>query len=117
MEKTLTCINCPIGCQITVEVEGDQVVQVKGNVCSRGLAYAKQEAVAPRRMVTAVVNVPGRELPLSVKTASPIPKEKIFDCMKAIEAAKIKAPVRMGDIICKDVCSTGVNVVATRDVL
>ncbi len=116
MEKTLTCINCPIGCQITVEVEGDQVVQVKGNVCKRGLDYAKQEAVAPRRMVTAVVNVPGCEIPLSVKTASPIPKEKIFDCMKAIAAAKIEAPVKMGDIICKDVCATGVDVVATRDV-
>jgi len=115
MEKTFTCINCPIGCRITAEVNGDQVTQVQGAGCNRGIAYARQEALNPTRMVTAVVGVPNCELPLSVKTASPIPKNKIFDCMKAIEAAKISAPVRMGDVICKDVCGTGVDVISTRD--
>jgi CxxC motif-containing protein len=115
MEKTLTCINCPIGCRMTVEIEGDKVTQVKGASCKRGEAYAKQEALKPTRMVTAVVNVPGSELPLSVKTASPIPKDKIFDCMKAIKNAKVAAPIHIGDVVCKDVCGTGVDIVCTRE--
>ena len=115
MEKTLTCINCPIGCRLTVEIEDGKVTQVKGATCKRGIDYARQEAIAPTRMVTAVVNVPDSELPLSVKTASPIPKDKIFDCMKAIENAKVTAPMHIGDVVCKDVCGTGVDVVCTRE--
>ncbi len=115
MEKTLTCINCPVGCRMTVEIEDGKVTQVKGATCKRGADYARQEALSPTRMVTAVVNVPGSELPLSVKTASPIPKDKIFDCMKTIENAKVAAPVHIGDIVCKDVCGTGVDVICTRE--
>ena len=115
MEKTFTCINCPIGCQLTADVEGSQVLHVEGAGCARGIAYAKQEAVNPTRMVTAVVNVPGSELPLSVKTAAPIPKEKIFECMQAIETANIATPVCIGDVVCKNVCGTGIDVISTRD--
>jgi CxxC motif-containing protein len=115
MEKTFTCINCPIGCQLTADIEGDQVTKVQGAGCNRGIAYAQQEALHPTRMVTAVVNVPACELPLSVKTASPIPKEKIFDCMKAIEAAQVNTPVHIGDVVCRNVCGTGVDVVSTRE--
>ena len=115
MKQTITCINCPVGCRMTVETDGDRVVNVEGASCKRGEEYAKQEAVSPKRMVTAVVNVPGCPLPLSVKTAGPIPKDKIFDCMKAIEAADPKTPIQMGDVICQNVCGTGVDVVSTRE--
>jgi len=115
MKQTITCINCPIGCRMSVETDGNTVLKVDGAGCKRGADYAKQEAVSPMRMVTAVVNVPGSPLPLSVKTASPIPKEKIFACMRAIEVADLAAPVQIGDVVCKNVCGTGVNVVATRD--
>jgi CxxC motif-containing protein len=116
MKQTITCINCPIGCRMTVETDGDKVISVEGATCKRGEEYAKQEAVSPKRMVTAVVNVKNCELPLSVKTKTPIPKDKIFDCMKAIESADLQAPIRMGEVICKNVCDTGVDVVSTRDI-
>ena len=117
MEQMITCINCPIGCRMTVNVDNGQVVSITGNGCKRGREYAAQESVAPKRMVTAVVSVTGRKTPVSVKTRTPIPKEKIFDCMAAIENAKIEPPVRMGDVICKNVCDTGVDVIATKTVL
>ena len=115
MKQTITCINCPIGCRMTVETDGDKVISVDGASCKRGVDYARQEAVSPKRMVTAVVNVKDCQLPLSVKTACPIPKDKIFDCMNAIESAELQTPIRMGDVICRDVCGTGVDVVSTRD--
>ena len=106
MEQQITCINCPVGCRLQVVLENGQVVSVSGNSCKRGETYAKQECTAPTRMVTAV----------SAKTRTPIPKEKIFDCMSALGNLELNAPVCMGDVICPDVCGTGVDVIATRTV-
>ena len=116
MEQLITCINCPIGCRMTVNVDNGQVTSVTGNSCKRGVEYATQESVAPKRMVTAVVAVQGRKMPLSVKTRTPVPKSSIFECMRAIEMLALKAPVHMGDVVCPNVCGTGVDVIATKTV-
>jgi CxxC motif-containing protein len=116
MEQLITCINCPVGCRMTVNVENGKVVSVTGNSCKRGITYAAQESVAPMRMVTAVVPVKGRRLPLSVKTRAPIPKGSITACMREIMALRLSPPVRMGDTVIADVCGTGVDVIATKTV-
>lgn len=116
MEQQITCINCPVGCRMTVTVEDGQVTSVTGNTCKRGLLYAQQECVAPQRMVTAVIAVADRKTPVSVKTRTPIPKVKIFGCMKQLAATQVKAPVHMGDVVCANVCDTGVDVIATKTV-
>ena len=113
----ITCINCPVGCRLQVAVENGEVTSVAGNSCNRGIAYAKQECVAPLRMVTAVVTVQGRQMPVSVKTRTPIPKSKITDCMRALAAVQLQPPIRMGDVICPNVCATGVDVIATKTIL
>lgn len=116
MEQQITCINCPVGCRLQVVLENGQVVSVSGNSCKRGETYAKQECTAPTRMVTTAVPLQNRKTPVSAKTRTPIPKEKIFDCMAALGNLELNAPVRMGDVICPDVCGTGVDVIATRTV-
>ena len=61
--------------------------------------------------------VVGGSAPLvSVRTRTDIPKGKIFDCMEAIRAAKIQAPVHIGDVVVENVCGTGVDVIATKTV-
>ena len=115
--RELTCIGCPMGCQITVELENGEVVSVTGNTCKIGENYAKNEVTHPERTVTSTAIVTGGDKPrVSVKTASNIPKDKIDDVMKEIDAAVMAAPVRIGDIVVKDVCGTGVNVIATRNI-
>ena len=99
-----------------VTVEDGKVTNVTGNTCKRGVAYAEQECVAPQRMVTAVVTVQGRKTPVSVKTRTPIPKKDIFACMKQLAALTIEAPVHMGDVVCANVCESGVDVIATKTV-
>lgn len=116
MDQLITCINCPVGCRMQVMVENGEVTSVSGNSCNRGVAYAKQECVSPTRMITAVVTVEGRKTPVSVKTRAPIPKAKLFDCMAQLGSLNVKAPVHMGDVICSDVCGTGVDVIATKTV-
>ena len=112
----ITCINCPVGCRLAVELENGQVVSVTGNTCPRGVAYARQECVDPLRMVTAVIPVEGSAAPLSVKTRSPIPKKEIADCMKELANTKLTAPIKAGDVVVANVCGTGVDVIATKSV-
>ena len=84
MEKReLICIGCPMGCPLTVTLDGGAVVTVQGNTCPRGDAYARREVTAPTRIVTTTVRVTGGALPaVSCKTRSDIPKEKIFDVVR-----------------------------------
>ena len=32
----LICIGCPLGCNLTVDMNGSEVVEVKGNTCKKG---------------------------------------------------------------------------------
>ena len=114
--RTVTCIGCPLGCRVNVRFEKGDVVSADGAGCGRGTAYARQECVCPTRIVTSLLRVRGRRAPLSVKTTQPIPKEKIFDCLEKIHAAEAVPPVRIGDVVVRDVCGTGVDVVATMEV-
>lgn len=112
----ITCINCPVGCRLTVELEDGKVVSVTGNTCPRGAAYARQECVDPLRMVTAVVPVAGSLAPVSCKTRTPIPKKLIAACMKELAAVQLTAPIAAGSVILPNVCGTGVDVIATKSV-
>ena len=113
----LICIGCPLGCPLTVEMEGNEVKSVAGNTCPRGDAYAKKELTNPTRIVTSTVRVAGGKLAMvSVKTESDIPKGKIFDCVKALKDVEVTAPVKIGDVIVENVAGTGVNVIATKNV-
>jgi len=113
----LICIGCPLGCPLTVEMEGNEVKSVAGNTCPRGDAYAKKELTNPTRIVTSTVRVAGGKLPMvSVKTESDIPKGKIFECVKALKDIEVKAPVKIGDVIVENVAGTGVNIIATKNV-
>lgn len=115
--KHLTCINCPMGCSLSVEMENGEVKKVTGNTCPRGKIYAQKEVTNPTRIVTSTVRVIGSSLTdmVSCKTESDIPKEKIFDCIKALKGITVQAPIHIGDILVKDVANTGVNIIATRN--
>ena len=115
--KELTCINCPMGCRITVTMEGNEVVSVTGNTCKRGEVYARTEVVDPVRTVTTTIKVTGGNVDrVSCKTKTPVPKEKIFDVMAEIGSSCCTAPVKIGDVLIPDCAGTGVPIVATKAV-
>ena len=119
MEKRdLTCICCPLGCALTVEIDGSEVKGVTGNGCKRGAEYGPKEVTNPTRIVTSSVKVTGgSESVVSVKTASDIPKGKIFDVVKALKGISIAAPVHIGDVVLADAAGTGVDIIATKNLL
>lgn len=115
--KELTCIGCPLGCALTVTMNDNEVISVNGNTCPRGDAYARKEVTNPTRIVTSTVRVEGGVSPMvNVKTASDIPKSKIFECVAALKDVVAVAPVKIGDVLLADVAGTGVDIVAAKNI-
>ena len=116
--RELTCIGCPMGCPLIVTMEAGEVISVTGNTCKRGDVYARKEVTNPTRIVTSTVRVSGGDADMvSVKTKEDIPKGKIFECVKALKSVEVPAPVHIGDVLVKDVAGTGVDIVATKNVI
>lgn len=114
--QELICIGCPLGCLMTVEINGEDI-SVSGNTCPRGKIYANKEIISPMRAVTSSVKVNNGVIAcVSVKTECDIPRDKIFECMEEIRKCIIEAPVYIGDVILESCAGTGVAVVATKNV-
>jgi len=117
IEQEITCIVCPIGCKILIRSSENQFELLDGNKCKRGIDYARSEALDPRRMLTTSVLVNDGEWPLvSVKSSKPVPKAKIYSVLKEVKKVNVKAPIKSGQIIIKNVANTDINIVATKEV-
>jgi CxxC motif-containing protein len=112
--RNFTCVQCPMGCPLTVTLVDGEVTEVTGNTCPRGAKYGRSEATHPERVVTSLVGVEGDFHPVSVKTAGPVPKESIGAVLDQISSTEIKLPVAIGDVVVSDVAGTGVDVVCTK---
>lgn len=115
--RELTCINCPLGCSLTVTMDAKKVKKIEGNTCKKGADYAGKEVTSPTRILTTSVRVENGTLAVvSVKSASDLPKEKISECARALKKVVVKAPVEIGEVIYPNICNTGVAMIATRNV-
>ena len=114
LSSQIICIGCPVGCLITVKKKEDGSLDITGNTCKKGEAYARSEMTAPVRTVTSMIRVEGGSgKVVPVKTVAEIPKEKIGACMDEIEARVVCAPVKVGDVLIENVAGTSVAVAAT----
>jgi CxxC motif-containing protein len=110
--KELICITCPRGCRLTV----DENLNVSGNFCPRGAKYAISELTKPVRVLTSTVRTSSDEYPrCPVKSNSPLPKGKMFDAMKLIDKVVITLPVKIGDVIIKNIFDSDIDIVATKN--
>ncbi len=115
MKKQITCIVCPRGCTMTAEINGEQIT-VTGNSCPRGEKHAIAECTHPVRTLTSSVHVSNRQgIMVSVKSAEPVPKEKMSQIMGMIRSARAQAPVAVGDVIIPNVYGT--DIVATKEIM
>lgn len=115
MTRNLICINCPMGCELTVEVDDGKVISVSGNTCKRGEIYAESEISNPARTITTtVISAEGRPVP--VRTVQPVPKDMIAECTAAIKAAEVHLPVKVGQVVIDDLLGTGSRVTVTKSV-
>ena len=115
--KEIRCVVCPTGCLVHVEnVNGALIME--GYSCNRGEDYAREEFIAPKRVLTTTIRVENGFLPLlPVRSNTPIPKEKLQETLKEIAITKVKAPIKMGEVLIKNVLSLNANIIASRDLI
>ncbi len=116
MQKNIICVACPMGCGVTVYIsDSGEILSVTGNTCKRGDAYARTECTNPVRSLATTVKVNGGIYNVvPCKSAGALPKDKIMECMEIINKVSADAPVKLGDILVKDILGTGIDIVATN---
>jgi len=115
--KEFRCIVCPTGCLVHVEnINGELIIE--GHSCKRGEEYAREEFIAPKRILTTTMRVENGFLPLiPVRSDRPIPKDRLRGTLKEIAKTVVKAPIKMGDILIKKVIGLDANIIASRDLI
>ncbi len=114
MKRDLTCIVCPIGCQLSVTIENGVVTEVTGNTCPRGKQYAIDECTNPVRTVTTTARTSSGGV-IPVKTDRPIPKDLMFECMREIDRSVVTLPAFIGGVVIENLLKTGANVIVTAN--
>jgi CxxC motif-containing protein len=116
--EKMICITCPMGCSVELTREGETLLSVDGNTCKRGEDYVRRELTDPRRMAATTVRVKGGVHPLvPVYTASAFPKPRLFELLDALRQLELEAPVAMGQVVLANALDTGIDVVASREML
>ncbi len=125
MSEGLVCITCPLGCHLDITRQEGGGIAVSGNRCPRGVKYAEEELLAPKRMVSATARINPARLSgslgsiarLPVRSTAAFAKENVMVLLDAIYALNVELPVRRGDVLIRDFQGSGVNVIATRTIL
>ncbi len=119
IEEKIICIGCPLGCETTLKIDDQgEGVKVIGYKCKEGRQYVLEEYKRPVRVLTATVLTEKSSRPLfPVRTNRPLLKMQIKEAAKALSKVKVKPPIRIGQIILSNIMNTGVDVVATDDLL
>ena len=114
----LTCVLCPVGCELEVRKDEAGELDVRGNQCDKGVPFAVEEVLRPRRNLATSIPVRGTASKMvSVRLSGPVPREMIFPILAEIARLRPEAPVRRGQVLIADVLGTGVDVIATRTVV
>jgi CxxC motif-containing protein len=115
MNERLTCVLCPIGCELEVERAAGDGLDVRGGKCDRGLEFAAEEILRPQRNLAASVPLRGTASDMvSVRLSAPVPRDKIFPILAEIAELRPEPPVRRGQVLIPNVLDTGADVIATR---
>ncbi len=111
----LTCVLCPVGCELEVARDPSGGLEVQGNQCDKGVPFALEEILRPKRNLATSVPIKGTAATMvSVRLSGPVARDMIFPILAEITKLRPEAPVRRGQVLIADVLGTGVDVIATR---
>ncbi len=117
MEKIITCTVCPIGCEITVKGSETTVEEIHGHACKRGIPFATDEFLLPKRILTSTVRLHGSDEPLlPIRSDKPVPKDKLFACMDRLKQVQVDAPIQRGQVIIDNILDLDCDIIATKSV-
>ena len=112
------CTSCPLGCRLEVDAVDGDVIEVRGHNCKRGVKYGTQEHADPRRAVSTTIWLHGGPCErLPVRSAEPVPKPQVREFVRALQGLVVEAPVDFGAVVATDVADTGIDLIATREIV
>jgi len=122
--REIICTVCPIGCKIRIRKNESGELIIEGNTCKRGLQYAKDEVLNPKRTLTTTVlqktSIKSKtgntchERMVAVRSSQPIPLDQTISVMDLIKHTIITRTVKEGDIILSNVQGTKADIIVTR---
>jgi CxxC motif-containing protein len=66
---------------------------------------------------TTIVRIKGSNCNVvPVKSSRPLNKNLWVECSKVLSRIHVGAPIKRGDIVCKNILNTGVNIICTKSV-
>jgi CxxC motif-containing protein len=114
-KKHFTCVTCPVGCEVDVEVKDGNIVSMKGNKCDKVKEFVLQELKEPMRVLTTIVRIKSAKYAmLPVRTDKPIPKRLFTQAIGELAVIDLRTPVHISEVIIKDIAGSGANIIATR---
>ena len=117
MYREFICIICPKSCHLAVKWEGKEIKDIIGAGCLKGKGYAKDEITNPLRVFTGSIEVINGDFSLtSVKTPVPIPKKYLKEIGEITHCLKMKAPIKIGQVIAQNLLGEDIDLIATRKV-
>ena len=117
MTKEIICIKCPLGCRMNVELDENDVKDVKGHQCKQGKKHAQKEVLFPGRILTTTIKTDIPEFPLlPVRSNKEIPKDQLMTCMGKISKQRITSPTEIGQPIIMNILGLGVDIISCRTV-
>lgn len=105
----LVCLSCPESCFLTVGSGS-----VVGGKCEKGKAFAFHELKGSKRILTATVKTD--KGPLPVRSSVPIPVTSMRLVASMLKTLKVPIPVFLSQVVLKDVCGTGADIIATAEI-
>jgi CxxC motif-containing protein len=114
--EKLTCVLCPIGCELEA-MRTERGLDLRGHMCEKGIEFATEEILYPKRNLATSVPVKGSRTKLvSVRLSGRVPREMIFPVLSEIAGLRPEGPIKRGDVLLRNVLGTGADVIATRTV-
>ncbi len=114
-QREFICVTCPVGCSIEALVEGQELIEMRGQACGRGEHFVQEELTDPRRMLTTTVRVRGGTLPLvPVRSSAPLPQHLLMEVARALRQVELEAPVQEHQVVLENVFDTQVDIVTSR---
>jgi CxxC motif-containing protein len=113
----IICIICPLACRVSVAVDDEgHIIQIANFQCKKGKEYAVAEYRTPLRVLTTTVIVEkSRHALLPVRTNRAIPRKELFDCMDHLATIRVKPPLKVGEVIVKNILNTGSDIITTHE--
>lgn len=106
-----------MSCNIRAKIRNGEIVEVEGAGCKRGIDYCVKEIRSPVRDFFTTIRVKDGKTPLlSVRSTEPVSKNILMACATELSKLIVPAPVRIGDVIVRNILHSGIDIIATKDV-